>query len=53
MANERAYKEEAIKYHERKALELEISKIKPFLYPKLENLDLEIVQYFRRYLEEC
>lgn len=53
MANERTYKEEAIKYHERKALELEISKIKPLLYPKLENLDLEIVQDFRRYLEEC
>ncbi len=54
MANGSTYKEEAIRYHERKALELEVSMIKSLLYhPKLEKLDLEIVQDFRRYLEEC
>ena len=53
MANGSTYKEEAIKYHERKVLELEIPKIKSLLYLKIEKLDLEIVQDFRRYLEEC
>lgn len=51
--NSSSFREESIKYHEKKAMEITVQKIRSHLYPKIENLDYEKVREFWKYLKEC